>query len=148
MIRFTNSVPLGMLVFLIAPALTACKLSWEMPDASKYIHAQAKQVPAYAVGTWTGGMGPFVMTMQVDAGGTAVICHSSGHKEATGKAKHKDGVFYFSDGGYAELRQGASGEPELVLSGDDNLLSQLREDSSLTLATPYCAKFFTELDAQ
>lgn len=110
-------------------------------EAGQYVHAAAEPAPSYAVGTWTGGLGPYVMTMKIAADGYVDTCHAWNHRDAIGKAKMADGKLYFSDGSFAELSKSEAGILITPL-GDSGHESEFLNDESLRLAAPYCEEHF------
>lgn len=137
MTRFTSKYWIG----LLAPVFASCTLASGPMDASKYVHVQPDPAPEYAIGTWTGGLGPYVMTMKVAADGHVGTCQSWNHRDAVGKAKLSSGKIYFSDGSYAVVEKSTNGITVIPL-GDAGHASEFVSDESLRLAAPYCEDYF------
>lgn len=137
MTRFTSKFWIG----LFAPVFASCATGLGPMDSNQYVHAIAEPAPDYSVGTWTGGLGPYVMTMKIAADGYVETCHSWNHRDAVGKAKYSQGRLYFSDGSYAMLDKSAKGMTVTPL-GDEEHASEFLSDESLKLAAPYCEGHF------
>lgn len=126
---------------LILPFLAACAPGWGPMDARQYVHADAEPAPEYAVGIWTGGLGPYVMTMKIAPDGHVDTCHSWNHRDAVGKAKFAGGNLYFSDGSFAVLEKSADGITVVPLADEDHASDFVR-DESLRQAAPFCEDYF------
>jgi hypothetical protein len=137
MTRFTSKY----WIVLFAPVFASCAPGWGPMDSNQYVHATAEPAPDYAVGTWTGGLGPYVMTMKIAADGYVDTCHSWNHRDAVGKAKYSHGRLYFSDGSYAMVDKSAKGITVTPL-GDEDHASDFVRDESLRLAAPHCEDYF------
>ena len=113
-------------------------------DASQYVHIKAAPAPDYAVGIWTGGLGPYLMTLKIGPDGYVDTCNSWNHRDAIGKAKMADGRLYFSDGSFAEVSHSAD-RMLITPLGDGGHASGFLRDESLRLAAPYCENYFQQL---
>ena len=116
-------------IILFLPLLVACAPGWGPMDSNQYVHATAEPAPDYAVGTWTGGLGPYVMTMHIAADGYVDTCHSWNHRDAVGKAKLVEEKLYFSDGSFAMVNESPSGVTVIPLGDEDHASDFVRRNS-------------------
>lgn len=128
---------------LILPLLASCSPGWGPMDAGKYVHIEPEAAPGYAIGTWTGGLGPYVMTMKIEGDGHVATCHSWNYRDGVGKAKMAASQLYFSDGSFAEVSQSEGG---LIITplGEVKHSSEFVRDESLKLAAPSCEEYFRQ----
>lgn len=128
------------MAFLAVATLAGCATPLDDLLEGGYSEAVAQPAPEDLVGTWTGSMGPYLMTMVVEPDGTGRYCHSWNEKNAVSRLKYDGDRIVFQDGARAEVVSVSSDQLELRPSYKHADGSVLRPDSNLKLASPYCVK--------
>lgn len=128
------------LAFLAAAALVGCATPLDDLLEGGYSEAAAQPAPESLVGTWTGSMGPYLVTMVVEPDGTGRYCHSWNEKNAVSRLKFDGRRLAFQDGSVASIIDLAP--DKLVIHPDYSHASRaaLRPDPNLVEASPYCMK--------
>ena len=127
------------LAFLATGALVGCATPLDDLLEGGYSEAEARPAPETLVGTWTGSMGPYLVTMVVEPDGTGRYCHSWNDKNAVSRLKYDGERFVFQDGAKAEVASSSSDKMVLRLSYKHAGESVLRDDQGLAETSPYCA---------
>ncbi len=128
------------LQFLLFASLTGCQSPARDMMNNNFVAISPKAVPANLVGTWTGSMGPYLVSMKWQADGYGLFCYSYGTADVLQRVKFVDGEIFIQDGTKLQLK-GLSTASMIVhtsyFSGKD---STLLGDRELRNASVYCAK--------
>ena len=127
---------------LLIPAL--CLLAGcAMPTSdlldNQYMARVAEPVPAGTAGEWTGTMGPYLMSLRIEASGAGIVCSSYNTTNTVGNLKYSGGNLYFQDGTRAEIRP-AGDTLALTSPYFGKSRSTFYRDPGLAQAAPYCKR--------
>lgn len=123
-----------------AAALAGCATPLDGLLDSRYSEVRPAPAPSQMVGTWTGSMGPYLVTLEVEPDGTGLYCYSWNEKHAVNRLKYDGERLVFQDGSMASIVDLVA--DKLVIRPDYSHASRatLRPDEGLVEASPYCAK--------
>lgn len=123
-----------------AAALIGCATPLDGLLDSRYSEVRPAPAPSQMVGTWTGNMGPYLLTLQVESDGTGLYCYSWNEKHAVNRMKYDGEGLVFQDGSMASIIDLVP--DKLIIRPDYSHASRatLRPDEGLVEASPYCAK--------
>ncbi|MEO1892514.1 MAG: J517_1871 family lipoprotein [Alcanivorax sp.] len=122
-----------------AAALIGCATPLDGLLDSRYSEVRPAPAPSQMVGTWTGNMGPYLLTLQVESDGTGLYCYSWNEKHAVNRLKYDGERLVFQDGARAEVVSASSEKLVLRPSYEHSSESVLRDDQELREASPFCA---------
>ncbi|GAA5133924.1 J517_1871 family lipoprotein [Alloalcanivorax gelatiniphagus] len=125
-------------ILLAAALLSGCATPLDDLLEGGYSEAKVQPAPASLVGTWTGSMGSYLVTLVVEPDGTGRYCHSWNEKNAVSLLKYDGERLVFQDGARAELISASSDKLILKPSYKHAKESVLRADRSLRAASLYC----------
>lgn len=91
------------------------------------------------VGTWTGSMASYLVTLRIQQDGTGLYCYSWNEKHALNRLKYDGERLIFQESTTASIRDV---RPDAIVIRSDYAFSKdaiLRSDEGLVKASPYCA---------
>lgn len=86
--------------FLVGIALmvTGCHSALDGMKRNDFVGVKPQPIPADMVGTWTGSLGPGLLTFVWRENGEGFVCGSSFGKDSIEKTKYADGEIVYSSG--------------------------------------------------
>lgn len=125
---------------LFISALTGCQSPMSDMVNNNFVGTSPEPVPSILESTWTGSMGPYIVSMQWKPNGYGLFCYSYGTADVLQKVKFTNGEFLIQDG--TKLKLGEHSKDKMIVrspyfSGKDSVLYA---DSQLRNASAYCAK--------
>lgn len=125
---------------IVLLGLTGC--AGPMDDLLGGRYSEVDPMPARPglTGMWTGSMGPYLVTLEVEPDGTGLYCYSWNEKHAVNRLKYDGERLVFQDGSMASIIDLVP--DKLIIRPDYSHASRatLRPDEGLVEASPYCAK--------
>ncbi|WP_414727853.1 J517_1871 family lipoprotein [Zhongshania aliphaticivorans] len=124
--------------FLIA--LAGCQSPMSDMMNNNFVAITPESVPAGLAGSWTGNMGPYLVTMTWQSDGYGLFCYSYGTADVLQKVKFSEGKIQIQDGTKLILKEQ---NPESITvhapyaAGKDTVLYT---DPDYKNASGYCAK--------
>ncbi len=129
---------LGFMVF--ASMLVGCQSPVSHMMNNNFVAIIADPVPGDWVGTWTGNMGPYLVSMQWQPDGYGRFCYSYSTANVLQKIKFSEGGIYIQDGTKLELKE-YSAKSVIVhapyFAGKESIFYP---DPDFRNASEYCAK--------
>jgi hypothetical protein len=121
-------------------ALAGCQSPMSDMMNNNFVAITPQQVPEDLAGSWTGNMGPYLVTMKLQPDGYGLFCYSYGTADVLQKIKFSSGKIQIQDGTKLILKDQ---NPESITvyapyaAGKDTLLYT---DPDYKNASGYCAK--------
>lgn len=125
---------------IFAIVLTGCQSPVDDMMNNNFVTIKPEPIPRGLAGTWSGSMGPYLVSMKWQADGHGLYCYSYGTADVLEKLKFSAGVIYNQSGTKLELKES---KPESItvftpyFVGDSYILYS---DPDYRNASPYCAK--------
>jgi len=126
-----------LMVMGMAGVLAGCAMPFDDMHNNQYMNHQAQAVPAGMDDSWTGVMGPYLMTLQLNEDGTGKLCNSYGASNYLQVVKYNSGMVYIQDG----TRMSATFNGDTLTAKFPYTGSKpagFQRDSDLAMAAPYC----------
>lgn len=112
--------------------------------SGQYSEAQATAPPPAIIGTWTGSMASYLVTLRIQEDGTGLYCYSWNEKHAINRLKYDGERLVFQESTTASIRDA---RPDALIIRPDYTFSKdaiLRPDGDLVKASPYCVNAIKE----
>ena len=127
-----------------AVALTAGLVGCQSPMSdmmnNNFVGITPEPVPDQLVGTWTGNMGPYLVSMQWEPDGYGHFCYSYGTADVLQKIKFSGGEIFIQDGTRLEIKEHTRQLMTVhapYFAGKD---SKLYTDADFQNASAFCAE--------
>lgn len=127
-------------IFVLMAILAGCANPVEDMLQGRYSETEAVPPDTGAVGTWTGSMSSYLLTLRIHEDGTGFYCYSWNEKDAIGRLKYDGNGLIFQSSTTASI---VEIRPDAMIIQADYALSResiLRPDGDLAMASPYCVK--------
>lgn len=106
--------------------------------SGRYSETRAAAPDGALVGTWTGSMSAYLLTLKINEDGTGLYCYSWNEKHAVNRLKYDGERLVFQESTTASIRDV---RPDALVIRSDYTFSKdaiLRRDADLAEASPYC----------
>lgn len=125
---------------LFAGILGGCSNPVDDMLSGRFSETRAVSPGDAMVGTWTGSMSAYLLTLKINEDGTGLYCYSWNEKHAVNRMKYDGEGLVFQDGSMASIIDLVP--DKLIIRPDYSHASRatLRPDEGLVEASPYCAK--------
>ena len=120
--------------------LAGCTSAVDDMINNQFASIQAETPPAEIQGTWTGSVGPYLVTMQMDESGFGKYCYSYGSSDILEKVKYNSNVIYYQNGTKTKVSASPNGSLQVTSDYYSGSTSTLFPDKKLSNSSLFCSE--------
>ncbi|MGP9555907.1 J517_1871 family lipoprotein [Halomonas sp. AOP43-F2-13] len=137
----------GFLIFLsgCATGITEMGELQKMMDDytdNDFVSLTAEPLDRPVEGVWSGNMGPFLVTMNLQKDGSGEMCSSYAGTDNVSRLKYVEGQLYSQEGGRFTIDSYQTQSMTLGSPYESSISNRFVEDSALREASNYCRDYF------